>query len=242
MLIVMSEHLQLDHEGSRDRRRRGTSSSGCSGTRSRSDSTCPSASSEEYPSTPQLQHRGRNESVASSASTVSSRSFRECPVVPVSPMGMHARAHGHQLVYTVNDQQMELQQQRRANAVKTSTERANRIQQFSSSRRAQQQQLTLREHQLVALQLPDVKPNKEQALVSRSHRDYALRRAASTGTTFASSSSEAYTYATTASSQQNDLFARMVELNRVAESTYNTTQQNGVFISQQMRSRRRRGT
>ncbi|KAK1928308.1 hypothetical protein P3T76_016215 [Phytophthora citrophthora] len=243
MLIVMSEHLQLDREGSRDRRRRGASSSGSSGTRSRSDSSCPSASSEDL-LTPQLQRRDRNESVASSASTVSSQSVRECPVVPVSPMGMHTRAHGHQLVYTVNDQQMELQQQRRANAVKTSTERAHRIQQFSNSRRVQQQQLTLREHQLIALQPPDTKPTREQALVSRSHRDYALRRVASTGTAFASSSSGAYTHSTTPSSQsqQNDLFARMVELNRVAESTYNTTQQNGAFLSQQMRSRRRRGT
>ncbi|KAG1689200.1 hypothetical protein DVH05_002763 [Phytophthora capsici] len=218
MLVVMSEHLQLNREGSRERRRRGVSSSGSSG------SGCPS---EEYPSTPQLQRRDRHESVASSASTVSS-SFRECPVVPVSPMGMHARAHGQQLVYTVNDQQMELQQQRRANDVKTSTERAHRVQQFSSSRRVQQQ-LTLREHQLIALQ-PDTKPSREQALVSHSHRDCALRRVASTGTALASSSSGA---------QQNDLLARMMELNRVAESTYNTTQQNGAILSQQMRSRRR---
>ncbi|KAG1694371.1 hypothetical protein DVH05_021450 [Phytophthora capsici] len=214
MLVVMSEHLQLDREGSRERRRRGVSSSGSSG------SGCPS---EEYPSTPQLQRRDRHESVASSASTVSS-SFRECPAVPVSPMGMHSRAHGQQLVCIVNDQQMELQQQRRANDVKTSTERAHR----SSSRRVQQ--LTLREHQLITLPQPDTKPSREQALVSHSHRDYALRRVASTGTALASSSSGA---------QQNDLLARMMELNRVAESTYNTTQQNGAILSQQMRSRRR---
>lgn len=72
-LIVMSEHMQLDREGSRDRRRRGASSSGSSGPRSRSDSSCPSASSEECSPAPQA-HRGsrRHESVASTASTVSS--------------------------------------------------------------------------------------------------------------------------------------------------------------------------
>ncbi|KAG3162915.1 hypothetical protein PC128_g20505 [Phytophthora cactorum] len=202
MLIVMSEHLQLDRE---DRRRRGASSSGSSGTRSRSSSSCPSTPSEECSRASRLHCRGKNESVTSSASTVSSRSYQAC-----------------QLVYTVNEEHMELQQQGQANAIKPS----HRIQQFGSSQRAQQQ----------------LTPKPQAVVVSRSHRDCALRRVASTGSTFTCSSSrdrDAYSYATAPSSQPNDLFARMVELNRLAESTYNTTQQNGVYLSQQMRSRRR---
>ncbi|POM73024.1 Hypothetical protein PHPALM_10172 [Phytophthora palmivora] len=230
LLIVMSEHLELDHEGSRSRRRCGTSSVGSSASRSRSASSCLSASSEECSPAPRLRPRGANESVTSSASTVSSKSYRECPIVPVSPMGM--RAHGHQLVYTLNDQQMELQQQR-ANTIKASTERAYRIQQVGCDREAQQQ-LTLREHHRIPLQPSETVQNRQQALAPRSHRDYALRRVASTGSAFSSSYRGEYS-----SSTQNDLFARMVELNRVAESTYNTTQQNGVYLSQQMRSRRK---
>ncbi|OWZ12794.1 hypothetical protein PHMEG_00013990 [Phytophthora megakarya] len=205
MRIVISEHL----EGSRERRRRGTST-GSSGSRSHSGSSCPSASSEEC--SPARLHRGMNESVASTATTVSSRSYRECPVVPASPMGMQ-----HRLVYTINDQQMELQQQRH----KTSTERAHRMQQ-------RHQQVAACEHRR--------QPSDNMQIVSRSHRDYPLRRVASTGSTLTSSSGnyDAYSYST-APSSQNDLLARMMELNRVAESTYNTTQQNGVYLSQQMR-------
>ncbi|KAG7385005.1 hypothetical protein PHYPSEUDO_002017 [Phytophthora pseudosyringae] len=220
MRIVMSEHLQLDREGSRDRRRRAPSSSCSSGARSsRSDSSCPSASSQECSPTPVPHCRGRIESVASSGSTGSSRSYRECPVVPVSPVGLPARAHGHQEAYSINDQQMDLRQQRRVIALKTSTERAShRIQQLGSS-----QQL---DHRI--------------PLQPSGTRDCALRRVASTGSASSSGGdSSAYSYSTAATSQQNDLFARMAELNRVAESTYNTTQQNGVYLSQQMRSRRR---
>ncbi|GMF65739.1 unnamed protein product [Phytophthora lilii] len=144
MLIVMSEHLQLDHEGSRDRRRRGASSTGCSGTRSRSDSSCLSASSEECLPTPRAHRRGRNQSTGSTASTASSRSYRECPAV--SKPAVDARAHGHPLVFTINDQQMELQQERRrqANAVKTSAHRTQRSGRGEDQRGHQQQQLTLR--------------------------------------------------------------------------------------------------
>ncbi|KAG6616606.1 uncharacterized protein IUM83_13029 [Phytophthora cinnamomi] len=230
MLIVMSEHIQLDREGSRGRRRRGASSSGSSGSRSRSDSSCPSASSEECTSAPQAHCKGRNESVATTASTISSRSYREGPVEPAPPMGMHARVRGHQLVYAINDQQAELQQQRRrAHAVKTS-------QYAGRANEQQRQQLTLREYQRIPLSEAPPRLGQQHALVSRSHRDYALRRVASTGSTFTSSDADSYSYQ---AAHPNDLLARMVELNRVAESTYNTTQQNGIYLSQQVRARRR---
>ncbi|KAE9035667.1 hypothetical protein PR001_g9210 [Phytophthora rubi] len=100
----------------------------------------------------------------------------------------------------------------------------NAIKDQQADPQQQQRQLTLREHHRIPLQLSEVRPQH--------HRDYALRRVASTGSTFTSSNS----YRTAPSS---DLLARMVELNRVAESTYNTTQQNGIYLSQQMRTRRR---
>ncbi|EGZ15030.1 hypothetical protein PHYSODRAFT_354741 [Phytophthora sojae] len=146
-------------------------------------------------------------------------------------MGMDARAHGGQLVYTINDQQaaLQLQQQRRqANAVKSSR----------GLDRGNEQQLTLCEQHRIPLQLSEAPQSRHQQLflVSRSHRDYALRRVASTGSTLNSSR---YNYGTAPSSQPTDLLARMAELNRVAESTYNTTQQNGVCLSQQLRARRK---
>ncbi|KAG6617866.1 uncharacterized protein IUM83_09581 [Phytophthora cinnamomi] len=66
---------------------------------------------------------------------------------------------------------------------------------------------------------------------------------ASTGSTFTSSCASSASSASSSYSYQaahpNDLLARMAELNRVAESTYNTSQQNGVYISQHGRARRR---
>ncbi|KAL4139858.1 hypothetical protein PRNP1_015503 [Phytophthora ramorum] len=229
MRIVMSEHLQRDREGSRVRRR-GTSSPGSLGTRSRADSNCASAFSGEFSQAQQVNVRLRNESQASTASTESFSSSRECPVVPVSLMGMHVDAHEYQLVYTFIDQQVELHQQRRVNIVKTSTERAHPTQQVGGQKQ-QQLQLTLRDHHL---QSSDLTPNRQQALVACS-RHSTLRRVASTGS--AGDYSTGDTHAAP-SSQQSDLYARMVELNRVAESTYNTTQDNNVYLSQ-MRSRRR---
>ncbi|KAE8891717.1 hypothetical protein PF005_g5180 [Phytophthora fragariae] len=100
----------------------------------------------------------------------------------------------------------------------------NAIKDEQAEPQQQQRQLTLREHHRIPLQLSEVRPQH--------HRDYALRRVASTGSTFTSSNSNC-------TAPSSDLLARMIELNRVAESTYNTTQQNGIYLSQQMRTRRR---
>jgi hypothetical protein len=226
LVIIMSEQLQLDREGSRDRRRRGTSSSGSSQTRSRSSLSCPSASSEEYSPAQPSYRQARDESVAT---TVSSGGYPECPVVPVSAVDMRARAYRHQPVYAFDDEQMEIQLRQhgaQANAVKAAQ---------------QQQQLALREHHRVSLQPSNTAPNQHQVLTRRPRQDRAQRRAASTGSTYTAPSEDHNTssHRSAPSSQQSDLFARMVELNRVAESTYNTTQQHGALLSQQMR---RRGT
>ncbi|RLN57540.1 hypothetical protein BBJ28_00001637 [Nothophytophthora sp. Chile5] len=265
-LIVMSHHLRLDREASRDRRRRGTSSAASSGTRSRSGSSCPSTtSSDECSQAPNVLRRARNgsyASYASTASTVSSAGYRESPVTPQSPMGMKgSQRQPHQPVYAKNDQQMELQLQRYGGRTKA-VEPSRRIQHFGGIGGQQvQQQMAIREkhsmvaHQhessrrrgITAPQPPAVEHSlavrrKQHALVA-SHRE-TLRRTHSTGSSSSLPSPRnaggGYRCPPGPSvSQPNDLFARMVELNRVAESTYNTAQQNGVYLSQQMRSRRR---
>ncbi|KAG7384554.1 hypothetical protein PHYBOEH_009418 [Phytophthora boehmeriae] len=256
--IVMSEQIHQDHEASRERRRRGTSSTASSESRSRSGSSSTlSACSDDHIPAQRTLRRDRLGSGPSTPSGVNTTNFQECPVAPMSPMGMRTQNRGHHPVYADNDPQIELQLQHygpRFNVVKSSTEQAHRIQHFgNTSGQRIQQQLALRKQSPTVLEPSDTVQGRMQAMTVSTRRVNGLRRTASTGSSAtsaltASSSSGSCTasssYPTasnypTAPTSQNDLFARMVELNRVAESTYNTTQRNNAYLSQQLRAARK---
>ncbi|RLN50412.1 hypothetical protein BBJ29_000936 [Phytophthora kernoviae] len=229
MHIVMSEQIQQDSEASRERRRRGTSSTASSESRSRSGSSSTlSASSDDHIPAPRTLRRDRIGSGLSTPSALHATNYRECPVAPMSPMGMRTQARGHHPVYADSDPHIELHLQHygpRFNVVKSSTEQAHRIQHFGNiGGQRVQQQLATRKQNPTVLEPPEAVQGRMQALTVSTHRVKDLRPPSS--------------YPSTPSAQ-NDLFARMVELNRVAESTYNTTQRNNAYVSQQLRAARK---
>lgn len=83
------------------------------------------------------------------------------------------------------------------------------------------------------------RPSRQDSLLV-AYDVHGLRRTASTASSTSSagsfSSSRSRPSTTSFSSErESSLYARMLELSKVVESTYNTTQQNGAFIAQQAR-------